>query len=83
MEIKLYEYRHPKDISSPLPCMHCNGTRVEADMVTVCVLCGGSGVSPRQIGVIDATDVDDKLQELKTKVNQLQADINYIKAKVG
>ncbi len=29
------------------------------------------------------TDIVDKIQEVKTKINQMQADINYIKAKVG
>lgn len=50
-----------------------------------CLTCLGNGKVDIAEGIetIDITEVTDKLQEIKTKINKMQADINYIKAKVG
>lgn len=64
-------------------CPKCLGTgTVSAYPDTVpCNRCKGDGQI--EVGLVDSSSLEDKLQEIKTKINQMQADINYIKAKVG
>lgn len=68
-------------------CSRCIGTGVDTyrdvDGVPVsnpCSACAGTGKVPD--GWLDVEGLMIKLDELKTKINQMQADINYIKAKV-
>ncbi len=48
-----------------------------------CPYCDGVGYLTKDIIGSELTDTLSKLDEIKTKQNQMQADINYIKAKVG
>ncbi len=48
------------------------------------VLCNGLGYLLKETIICPEFDtVNEKLEEIKTKQNRMQADINYIKAKVG
>lgn len=69
-------------------CSRCLGTGVDTYRIddgepvsSPCSPCGGSGKIPA--GWVDIESLMDKCNELKTKINQMQADISYIKAKVG
>lgn len=68
-------------------CSRCLGTGVDTYRIvdgelvsSPCAPCGGTGKV--RAGWVDTADLTDKLQELKTKINKMQADINYIKAKM-
>ena len=65
-------------------CYQCLGTGQQQDGVppfpVTCRYCDGVGYS---VVDIDASDIFEKLNEIKAKQNQMQADINYIKTKVG
>ena len=81
----------PNSFTIIAKCQDCDGTgqkTVGAPPEQVyCNNCGGTGINApfKYIdGLVDAfTYIDEKIQEVKTKINQMQADINYIKAKVG
>ena len=64
-------------------CPYCDdeGQSIMRDETGSCSYCNGTG--RRFIGEMPFTSIEDKIQEVKTKINQMQADINYIKAKVG
>lgn len=71
-------------------CTECDGTgkvrdadHWESPSDIDCKYCQGIGYSVTNIIGDDFTNIIDKIQEVKTKINQMQADINYIKAKVG
>ena len=74
----------PEIMVSP-SCPVCGGDGAKG--IELCTECMGTEVLPLRgmnlylkmsnIGILD------KIQEVKTKINQMQADINYIKAKVG
>jgi len=74
----------PENMVSP-SCTACGGDGVNG--VELCTECMGSGTLPlRGMSLYvrnNNINILDKIQEVKTKVNQMQADINYIKAKVG
>ncbi len=71
-------------------CYFCKGTQVfplndpysPAGDVP-CPYCQAVGYSTTDIIGDEFNNILDKIQELKTKINTMQADINYIKAKVG
>ncbi len=48
-----------------------------------CPSCDGKGYTTEEINFPEYDVLLEKLGEIKTKQNQMQADINYIKAKVG
>ncbi len=48
-----------------------------------CPSCAGKGYTTNEILFPENAVLLEKLGEIKTKQNQMQADINYIKAKVG
>lgn len=48
-----------------------------------CPHCAGLGYNAVTIFAPEFDVLLEKVQEVKTKINQMQADINYIKAKVG
>ncbi len=72
------------------PCYLCYGTGVYEG--EPCSICGGDGIVTLSVAdhtalAISKTNIAvnqcvDKLEELETKISQMQADINYIKAKV-
>ena len=72
-------------------CTLCEGTGyllLGAEQIQKeCPNCGGGGeyaISTDIEGLsIELTGIITKVQEVKTKVNQMQADISYIKTKVG
>jgi hypothetical protein len=69
-------------------CAYCNGTGKDTrnsipPMEYTCVKCDGVVFFVFDIIGSDFADILDKIQEIKTKASQMQADINYIKAKVG
>ncbi len=71
-------------------CVPCHGTGhvVTHDPYSTpsdipCSYCNGVGYIATDIIGTDFTDILDKIQEVKTKVNAMQADVNYIKSKVG
>jgi len=52
----------------------------------ICSECNGRGevLQMSLDSLVDAfSEINGKMQEIKTKINQMQADINYIKAKFG
>jgi len=81
------------DIPILVMCELCNGTGTvirgtptNPGQPVTCPRCNGVGrVKSGYIPDVDSTltTIITKCEEIKTKQNQMQADINYIKAKVG
>uniref|UniRef100_A0A6M3KB03 Putative chaperone n=1 Tax=viral metagenome TaxID=1070528 RepID=A0A6M3KB03_9ZZZZ len=71
-------------------CERCNGTGIITYVgyetpTTTCTACNGTGkIESGYIPDVDSTltTIIAKCEEIKTKQNRMQADINYIKAKV-
>ncbi len=64
-------------------CTVCDGTGIyPGENAQTCPGCEGTGYTDSRLE-FDATEILDKVQEVKTKINQMKADIEYIKAKVG
>ena len=71
-------------------CVECDGTGIvgkhdpySPETEQPCPYCQGVGYLTTDIIGTDFTDILDKIQEVKTKINTMQADVNYIKSKVG
>ncbi len=63
-------------------CPRCNGAGIIIGE-DPCVQCGGTGyISLSTLDDSPIVDIVDKIQAVKTKVNQMQADINQISARV-
>lgn len=62
-------------------CPYCDGGKVIVDQQPVdCPRCAGTGRA--FLAEVSFDVLLEKIQEIKTKINQMQADINYIRAKV-
>jgi hypothetical protein len=69
-------------------CSYCQGTgkdtrHSDPPAEYTCRICDGIGFFVTDIIGDDFNNILDKIQEVKTKINTMQADISYIKAKVG
>jgi excinuclease UvrABC ATPase subunit len=70
-------------------CTRCDGTgrtlsnNPYAPQTEIpCPHCGGKGYNADEMSFPEYDVLMEKLDEVKTKINQMQADINYIKAKL-
>ncbi len=70
-----------------LKCSDCKGTGQQTGgdppASYPCPNCNGIGYNAQEIISDELTDILSKCEHIKAKLNQMQADINYIKAKVG
>lgn len=70
-------------------CTLCDASGQKVDPLTIpptsgiCQNCDGVGYTTIDVIAPELDTIFEKLEEIKTKQNQMQADINYIKAKVG
>lgn len=68
-------------------CSYCDGSGQvsggDPPVIHNCLPCSGVGYTTGDIIFPEHEEVMEKLAELKTKINQIQADVNYIKSKVG